>query len=386
MPSKIKKRGKVRWLACVKRQGRRQQKLFDSKSEARAWEERVRAELNRSNQAAIATGSLIEWAEAYLDYVSPPRFALSTYSEKRDVFRRFLRLVPPETLVTQFRSKEALNYLEFQARQRSGNAANKDRKNLSTAWTWGTEFHQFPPNPFLRVDRFKEKREPRYVPPKGDLDKVLELTEGQDRVMLLTFLYTAARRGEVFRLKWEDLDFVRKRIRFWTQKRAGGDVEPDWLPMINELKRELLWWRDKHPIEHSPFVFACLDETPFCEPYFGKPFKVRLHFMRRLCDKAGVKRFGYHSIRHLSASTLYESGQSLGVIQQILRHKSPRTTERYIRSLGLEETREALESLATPVAKVIPINKKSAHRGGTVAGKSTSPEYFRGSKHGDGAM
>ena len=65
--------------------------------------------------------------------------------------------------------------------------------------------------------------------------------------------------------------------------------------------------------------------------------------MKKLCEKAKVKPFGFHSIRHLSASILYHKGYSVSVIQAFLRHKSPTTTNRYLQSLGLEMTRAALE-------------------------------------------
>ena len=67
--------------------------------------------------------------------------------------------------------------------------------------------------------------------------------------------------------------------------------------------------------------------------------------MERLCDRAGVTQFGFHAIRHLSASILFKLGYGVGVIQSILRHRSPNTTERYLRSVGLEKVREALEDL-----------------------------------------
>ena len=79
----------------------------------------------------------------------------------------------------------------------------------------------------------------------------------------------------------------------------------------------------------------------------------RQHFMSRLCDKSGVKRFGFHAIRHLSASILFKLGYELGVIQAILRHKSPGTTERYLRSIGLERVRDALEDLSQGKGKVV---------------------------------
>ena len=106
-------------------------------------------------------------------------------------------------------------------------------------------------------------------------------------------------------------------------------------------------------------VFVCLERYRFCEEYFGKPFKHRQHFMERLCEKAQVKPFGFHSIRHLTASILYNKGYSVSVIQAILRHKNPNTTARYMRSLGLEETREALEEGLKGPAKVLSFKKAS---------------------------
>ncbi|WP_459934868.1 tyrosine-type recombinase/integrase [Fundidesulfovibrio butyratiphilus] len=67
--------------------------------------------------------------------------------------------------------------------------------------------------------------------------------------------------------------------------------------------------------------------------------------MEKLCEKAGVKTFSYHTIRHLFASILYRERQPVSVIQAILRHKSPTTTTRYLHGLGLNQTREALSSV-----------------------------------------
>jgi integrase len=80
--------------------------------------------------------------------------------------------------------------------------------------------------------------------------------------------------------------------------------------------------------------------------------------MRRLCEKAKVKPFGFHAVRHLTASILYRKGYSLGHVQAVLRHKNPNTTSRYLRSLGIEQVREALEEGLKKPAKVIKIRKR----------------------------
>jgi integrase len=218
-------------------------------------------------------------------------------------------------------------------------------------------------NPFLSVKEFPEERQPRYVPSEKDFWKVYDQAVGQDKVMLLAFLHLAARRSEVFHIKWSDVDFANSRICLWTQKREGGHKEFDWLPMTSDLRQALLQWceeRLKQQTEDKEHVFVCLDETSFCEKYYGKPFIHRQHLMERLCKKANVKPFGFHGIRHLTASILYQKGYSLSIIQTILRHASPNTTARYIHSLGLEETRDALEVGLKGPAQVIDFKKANS--------------------------
>jgi len=164
--------------------------------------------------------------------------------------------------------------------------------------------------------------------------------------MLLTFLHTAGRRSEIFRLMVSDLDFENNRIRLSTKKRVGGNLEYDWLPMTAELKRELSWWLQTRPLKNKPHVFMCLEERPFQFENYGEPFRYRGKFMKSLCDKAGVKPSGFHAIRHLTASQLYSMGYSVATIQTLLRHKSSGTTERYLRTLGLEHVRDAVEGLS----------------------------------------
>jgi len=65
------------------------------------------------------------------------------------------------------------------------------------------------------------------VPTEDDFWTVLDSTEGQDKVMLLTFIHTAGRRGEIYRLQWKDVDFDTQCIRLKTRKRKGDSLESD---------------------------------------------------------------------------------------------------------------------------------------------------------------
>ena len=306
------------------------------------------------------TTSLGDWAQKYLNYARS-RFSTKTYKEKCLAFRLLFKEIDKALSINELKPADVLKYVVKQKEERSGYAANKDRKNLVAGWNWGMKYLNPPlpgPNPCL-VEKMAEIRSPRYVPPEEDFWKIYAVTEGQDKVMLLTFLHLAARRGEVFRMAWEDVDFINGRIRLWTRKRMGGTYEYDWLPMTQELRKKLRWWWEHRPIKDKPYVFLSLNEHPGQKENYGHPFVSNQKFMRRICKKAGVKYFGFHAIRHLTASILYQQGEPVANIQAILRHQSAGTTELYLKSVGLEGMRAALEtiSLKSRQTEVIAFNK-----------------------------
>ena len=310
--------------------------------------------------------TVMEWAEIYLDDVQR-RFARKTYDEKRSAFKGFLsyEAVNSDMSVEKINVTIADNHLSEQNDLRSGYAANKDRKNLSCAWDWGVKkIPEFPRdliNPFRTVEKFSEERFPRYVPPEEDFWKIYNIADGQDKIMLLSSLHLASRRGELFRLKRQDIDFKNDTITLWTKKRKGGNLEPDVLPMTKELREAMLPWcriRLSHDTIDKEHVFICLDKTPFCKEYYGKPFQKRQHFMKRICKKAGVKSFGFHAIRHLTASILYRKGYSVSFIQKVLRHQNPTTIEKYLRSLGIEDVRNGMDEALSSGGNIISFDQK----------------------------
>ena len=72
------------------------------------------------------------------------------------------------------------------------------------------------------------------------------------------------------------------------------------------------------------------------------PFKDRKKFMKTLCQKAGVRYFRFHALRHSGASVMDNNNVPLGAIQRILGHENRTTTEIYLHNLG-ESDRKAIE-------------------------------------------
>jgi integrase len=271
------------------------------------------------------TASLLDFANAYLN-MSEKRFVRKTFAEKKLAFRYLFKKVPPTVAMADITPLIALEGLNHINNLTTGNVANMVRKNLIAAWGWGRKFYNLPSlNPFAEVDKFPADRGLRYVPSEEDFWKVYKIAEKADKTMLLLMLHTGARRMEVFRLTWDDVDFIGNKIRFGTRKTGHGGMEYAWIPMTTELHQAL---SEHQKLSKSKFVFTDLAT--------GEQYTSRQHFMENLCNRAGVKPFGFHAVRHLSATILAYAGLDIPTVQAVLRHKSPNTTARYIKSLGIQ--------------------------------------------------
>ena len=147
-------------------------------------------------------------------------------------------------------------------------------------------------------------------------------------------LFSGMRRGELFRLKWEDVDFDRGIIHI-REPKGGIDQK---IP-LNQSSREIL---EAHERTGSPFVFP------------GRGGKQRVDIKKqvnRLKKKAGIPEDfrALHGLRHVYASLLASSGQvDLYTLQRLMTHKSPQMTQRYAH---LQD--EALQRASNLVADVI---------------------------------
>ena len=299
MPYYDKNRGL--WIGQIRREGRKFKKQFQTKSQAKKWEIGFQASINLEQPEQIPTISLFDFASRYLDYAKS-KYVSKTYKEKQSAFRSLFRTFSPEKSVAELTKAEVWAHFTALAEERSGNAVNKDRKNLVAGWRWAQSYIECFPgvNPFA-VERFPEKRHPRYVPMIENFWKVYQQAESvQDRTMLLCYLYLAARRHEVFNLKIDDIDLARKKIRLYTRKRKDGALEFDWIPIADQLLPTLRAYLES--LESKLWVFP--------NPATGLPYFERGKWMRRLCKIAEVEPFGLHSIRHLTASILFQIGRA----------------------------------------------------------------------------
>jgi integrase len=152
-------------------------------------------------------------------------------------------------------------------------------------------------------------------------------------------LFTGMRRGEMFKLKWRDIDFNRGFINIKDPK--GG---PDQKIPLNDAARELL---KSHPRTKSPYVFP------------GRGGRQRTdikHQVNRIKEEAGLPADfrALHGLRHVYASMLASSGEvGMYTLQKLLTHKDPKMTQRYahLRDGALKRASNLAGDIVTQASK-----------------------------------
>ena len=106
-----------------------------------------------------------------------------------------------------------------------------------------------------------------------------------------------------------------------TRKAKNSDVSERKVPLTPTLRAIF---------EGLPRV----GEYVFMNPTTKTRYDNRIKLIHSLCEKAGVKLFTYHNLRHWGASKLAKENVPLTDIQKLLGHTRPTTTDNYLQSLS----------------------------------------------------
>jgi len=135
--------------------------------------------------------------------------------------------------------------------------------------------------------------------------------------------HTGMRMGEIYALKWTDIDLKQKFIMVQrAQSRAGSKV------IIKSTKtacgvrrididRYLVWYlQDMKKRSTSYFVFDPVEDSKYP---FRIPWNLSWH-VKRMCVNAGVPPRSFHALRHTHATVLLAHGVHPKIVQERLGH------------------------------------------------------------------
>jgi len=137
------------------------------------------------------------------------------------------------------------------------------------------------------------------------------------------------RRGEIFTLKWLNIDFEYEFIELLNTK-SGKSRK---IPISTKLMKILL---DIKKDNHSEYVFI--------NPCTNSPYVDIKNAFHTVIKKACIANFRFHDFRHTVATRLLEKGVDIKTVQEILGHSSIKVTERYTHS-NVYKKKSAIELL-----------------------------------------
>ncbi|MCD6274789.1 MAG: site-specific integrase, partial [Candidatus Aenigmarchaeota archaeon] len=182
----------------------------------------------------------------------------------------------------------------------------------------------------------KDKKLP-VVLNQEEISKILSSITNIKHRLILMLIYSAGLRvSEVVKLKPGDIDDERKLIHI-----KGGKGRKDRYTMLSEVATEMIR-RYLKEYGQSIWLFSSQDKekhitTRTVEKIFSNA-----------CKKANIKKNAtVHSLRHSFATHLLERGTDLRYIQELLGHKSSKTTEIYthVSNKDIGKIKSPLDSL-----------------------------------------
>lgn len=134
--------------------------------------------------------------------------------------------------------------------------------------------------------------------------------------MVLLALNTGMRRGELFNLQWQDIDFKSKTLAIHGSNAKSGKTLIT--PLNNEAFATLIKWRNQS--DNHTYVFTGKNGNKLTD--------IKTSF-NNLLKSAGIKYFRFHDTRHHFASRLVMEGVDLNTVRELLGHSDLQMTMRY---------------------------------------------------------
>ncbi len=316
---------------------RRQRKFFygDTAAEARAARDKYLIETTgKAPEPEVDASTVAQYAVRFLDHVQREKRA-TTHRSYEQVLR--LHVLPSIGSVRLADLSSAHVKALYQSNLKSASRSMQARIHvtLRVLLNFAREEGVLQTDPLATI---------RQAAPRHKLARIESLTEAQVAqlmkaaqphrlgAMILLAITTGMRQGELFALRWSDVDIARRALSVVrSAQELDGEitiVEPKTatsrrritLPLIavNALKaRRVLANNEEHD---SDLVFPGLRGTTLRKSNF-----IRRDW-KQIQEAAGLSGIRFHTLRHTAASLLLSAGVNPKIVQELLGHASIRLT------------------------------------------------------------
>lgn len=169
-----------------------------------------------------------------------------------------------------------------------------------------------------------------------EVAKIINALDNIKHKCMMSLIYSAGlRRSELLNMRIQNIDSQRMQLTIIKSKGGKDRITP--------LSETLLKLLRQYYVDYKPkdFLFEGMEGNQYSERSLALVLK-------KGCELAGIKKHvNLHMLRHSYATHLLESGTDLRYIQELLGHKSSRTTEIYT-----HVSNQAINKITSPLDKL----------------------------------
>jgi len=361
MGVKLRKRGR-KWYVFVDYKGKRKAKCVGTRQAAEEVRRQLEARLALGDVGFLAdhrkpVPTFKNYAEGWLDTYAEVECKASTKRSYEQLLRVHVTPHFGEKKITEIRREDVKRFLadlSQSTREVDGSIAAKFSKNtlrlimcsLRTVLNAAIEDGLIENNPAARMGRFTRSEKPERRASAMTRPEAEKFLEGVSELcsewspFFLTALRAGLRKGELLALKWGDIQFgegpddsnryilVQRNYslgRFTTPKSKKSRR----VDLSRQLRATLLELRDSKLLAAMLAGKSSVADDLVFPSQAGtviKPDNIVPRYMEPALEKAGLRRFRFHYLRHTFGSLLIQDGASLAYVKEQMGHSSIQIT------------------------------------------------------------
>ena len=325
----VYRRGGVWWIDYYDQHRERVQESSQSsnKRDAEALFALRKSEIVRGVFRRPVKITFNEFGKRYMEHAKANK---RSWLRDEQMYRKLKEFFGSERQLTDFNPADIEGYKLHRRKEVSGSTVNRELALLKRMFNLAIDWELFRDlNPVRKVKFFRELNTGTRVVSPEEEESLLRNAAPYIQDLIRFALNTGLRTGEIFILRWSNVDFEKNILNVFAPKTQKTRA----VPINSDARKVLEFWALGRKNE---FVFYNFET--------GKPFVDLKSGFGLACRKAGINGVTWHTLRHTFASRLVSRGVDIVTVQQLLGHSAIAVTMRY--------THTNLDSKHAAVAKL----------------------------------
>ena len=311
------------------------------------------------------------WIEEFLVNYKKNEVKITTYDGYMRIYRKHIK----DSQI----GKTALDQVTTEMLQRYYNDKLNDDYNSKTvraieivigaALNMAVKLRMLSENPNQYTSIPKKKKYEASVLSAEEVRRIVDEAKDEELYpIVVTTVYTGMRKGEAMALKWENVDFQKRRIYIKNSLCKIESDQPDekgrrharyeilepktkesirMVPMMDEVYEALMMQKERQEADKQKYQEIYMDQglvfTDPCGNYLPqRQFMDKYHAFLR---KYGVTDIRFHDLQHTFATLLIEADIFMKVVQELLGHSTITTSMDIYTHVSDEKKEQALDRL-----------------------------------------